>query len=112
MEEYIFFVYIVTNPAKKSLYIGVTNNLVERLDEHYQKRGNDETWAGKYYCYKLIYYETFKYIDKAIEREKQLKGWTRAKKEFLIKTMNPNWDFLNDQFKRDPSVEPRSKKSE
>ncbi|HLF64124.1 MAG TPA: GIY-YIG nuclease family protein [Saprospiraceae bacterium] len=108
MKEHTYYVYIVTNPSKKSLYIGVTNNLVERLDEHYQNRGSDATWAGKYYCYKLIYYETFRYIDKAIEREKQLKGWSRIKKETLINKTNPRWNFLNDQFRRDPSVDPRS----
>jgi len=98
MKEHLYYVYIVTNPSRKSLYIGVTVNLAARLEEHYQNRGNSTTWAGKYYCYKLIYYETFKYINKVIAREKQLKRWSGAKKEFLIGTKNPDWSFLNKNF--------------
>ena len=53
-----YFVYITTNPAKTALYIGVTNDLLRRMKEHYQSRGKQKTFAGKYYCYNLIYYET------------------------------------------------------
>ena len=91
--EYI--VYITTNPNRTSLYIGVTNNLATRLSEHWFNRGNEKSWPGFYHCYNLIYYEPFKYIDKAIAREKQIKGWRREKKTNLIENTNPNWDFLN-----------------
>jgi putative endonuclease len=94
-KEHLYFIYIVTNPEKSVLYIGVTNNLEARLSEHYFNRGNSKTFAGKYYCYNLIYYEEFQYIKEAIRREKELKGWRRAKKESLIKTKNPDWIFLN-----------------
>ena len=70
----VYYVYILTSPGKKILYIGVTNSMSLRLKQHLKNKGQQTTWAGKYYCYKLIYYETFLYIDKAIAREKQLKN--------------------------------------
>ena len=98
MKEHKYWIYIVTNPNKTVLYIGVTNNLGLRLEQHFQNRGNTETFAGKYYCYNLVHFEEFKYIDKAIAREKQLKKWTRKKKDWLIEMNNPNWVFKNSQF--------------
>jgi putative endonuclease len=89
-----YYVYITTNPAKTVLYIGVTNSLPRRLGQHYENRGNNNTFAGRYFCYNLLYYEQFTDIKAAINREKELKGWTRAKKDALIATMNPAWDFL------------------
>jgi len=94
-KQYLFFIYIVTNPERTVLYTGVTNNLEPRLAEHYFNRGNPKTFAGKFYCYNLIYFEEFQYINDAIAREKELKGWRRSKKEALIKTKNPDWTFLN-----------------
>ncbi len=90
-----YFVYIVTNPRRTTLYIGVTNNLSARLMEHWNNRGRPQTFAGKYYCFNLIYYETFQYILTAIKREKELKKWNRKKKEDLILPKNPKWLFLN-----------------
>jgi putative endonuclease len=90
-----YHVYIVTNPERNVLYTGVTNNLAQRLIEHWMNKGKTQTFAGKYYCYNLIYYETFKYVNTAISREKEIKGWKREKKLALIKTMNPDWVFLN-----------------
>ena len=90
-----YYVYITTNPARTTLYIGITNNLSKRLMEHFQNRGNNSTFAGRYYCYKLIYFEHFNNINQAITREKELKKWTRIKKEKLISSINPNWSFLN-----------------
>jgi putative endonuclease len=92
---HLYFIYIVTNPERSVLYIGVTNNLDSRLAEHYFNRGNLKTFAGKFYCYNLIYFEEFQYVNDAIAREKELKGWSRFKKEALIKTKNPGWTFLN-----------------
>jgi putative endonuclease len=90
-----YFIYITTNPAKEVLYIGMTNNLKRRLLEHQENKGRGETFAGKYYCYKLIYWEQFSRPKDAIARETQLKNWNRKKKENLIATMNPKWNFLN-----------------
>jgi len=92
-----FYVYIITNASRRSLYIGITNDLGARLKEHYDNRGLRETWAGRYYCYNLIGYEEYHYINDAIAREKQLKKWNRAKKERLIAIQNPQWNFLNVQ---------------
>ena len=89
-----FFVYIITNSGRTVLYTGVTNDLEVRLEQHYQNRGNKATFAGKYGCYKLLYFEIFQGIEQAISREKEIKGWTRAKKEELISSVNPEWDFL------------------
>ena len=92
-----YYVYIVTNPNKTTLYTGVTNNLPSRITEHWENRGQPETFAGKYFCHNLIYYETYKNIKTAIAREKEIKKWNRKKKETLIATMNPKWIFLNEK---------------
>ena len=93
-----YYIYIVTNPQRTVLYTGVTNDLAQRLIEHWANRGQLKTFAGKYYCYNLIYYEDFQYINNAIAREKEIKGWRREKKLKLIKETNPNWAFLNAEF--------------
>ena len=90
-----FYIYITTNPGRTTLYIGVTNNLKKRIQEHQDNRGEPETFAGRYYCYKLIYYEAYRTAQEAIEREKELKKWSRTKKEGLINDANPKWKFLN-----------------
>jgi putative endonuclease len=90
-----YFVYILTNPKKTVLYTGVTNDIANRLQEHFLLRGNPLSFAGKYYCFHLIYYEQFDQIEHAIEREKEIKGWKRDKKEKLIATINSQWKFLN-----------------
>ena len=68
-KEYNFWVYILTNWKKTVLYVGMTNNLQRRLTEHYQSRGKPETFTGRYYCYNLVYYEWYRYVDNAIIRE-------------------------------------------
>jgi len=93
-----YFVYITTNVQRSVLYTGVTNNLVQRLWEHQQDASwLKKTFAGKYNCFNLIYWEHFQDIRYAIAREKEIKGWRRSKKEALIKEMNPHWQFLNDE---------------
>jgi putative endonuclease len=94
MKDHQYFVYIICNPGKTVLYTGVTQDLRVRLRQHYENRGNKSSFAGKYYCYKLLYYEVSNDITRAIEREKEIKLWTRAKKEALINSMNPKWNFL------------------
>ena len=89
-----YYIYITTNPARRVLYIGVTGNIGHRLAQHYDNRGKPETFAGRYFCYNLVYIERFSDIGAAIAREKELKGWTRAKKETLIAALNPDWEFL------------------
>jgi putative endonuclease len=79
-KEHLYYVYMVTNPERTVLYIGVTNNLELRLAEHYFNKREPKTFAGKYYCYNLIFFEEFQYVNDAIAREKELKGWSRSKK--------------------------------
>ncbi len=95
MKRRVYYIYIVTNPGKTTLYIGVTNNLSARIIEHWRNRGRPNTFARKYFCYHLIYYETYFYINNAIARETELKNWSRIKKEELISTKNPDRRFLN-----------------
>ena len=98
--KFNYWVYITTNPKKTVLYTGVTNDLERRMSEHIRDNMNDKkSFAGKYFCYNLIYFEYYSYIADAIAREKEIKNWTRAKKEVLINSVNPNWHFLNDDIK-------------
>ena len=87
------YVYILTNPGKSVFYTGVTNDLKRRLREHEKNRGNDKTFAGKYYCNKLIYYESYDSPTAAIKREKEIKKLSRAKKIELIHSKNPKMHF-------------------
>ncbi len=93
--QHNYYIYIVTNESKTTLYTGVTSNLLKRILEHRENKGEDKTFAGKYYCHNLIYYEHFTDISHAIVREKQIKGWSRAKKIVLIEKMNPEWEFYD-----------------
>ncbi len=96
IKHHQYFTYITTNSTEKVLYTGVTNNLSQRITEHYLNRGTLSTFAGKYYCFNLIYFKSFKYVEDAIAWEKRIKGWSRKKKEELIKIENPEWKFLNE----------------
>ncbi len=95
MRDHHYFVYIITNPGKTVLYIGVTNDLQTRLLQHFDNRGVKTTFAGRYHCYHLLHWERYQYVNHAIEREKELKKWSRAKKEALIASSNPEFRFLN-----------------
>ena len=86
---------MTTNPNRNVVYCGVTNDLPQRIIEHYLSRGDSRTFAGKYYCYFLIYYESFMYVNDAIAREKEVKKLRREKKEALIDSFNPERKFLN-----------------
>ena len=90
-----YYVYILTNYQKTVLYTGVTNNLEQRIIEHYLDKGDKKTFAGKYNCFYIVYYECTQYINNAILREKEIKGWRREKKMELIRSFNPGLTFLN-----------------
>jgi putative endonuclease len=94
-----YYVYITTNFNRTTYYVGVTNDLATRLNQYFENSGNPKTFAGRYYCYHLIYYECFPLPLHAIEREKQLKNWSRSKKEALIKKQNPLFKFLNEEIR-------------
>jgi putative endonuclease len=89
------YVYIVSNPARTVLYTGVTNDLPRRIIEHYLHRGDKKTFAGRYYCYELVWWEgPFLPMD-GIDREKEIKKWSRLKKMALIRRSNPAMRSLN-----------------
>lgn len=98
MKHHNYYFYISTNPRRTTLYIGVTNNLGRRLIEHFDNSGNSKTFAGRYYCYNLVYWEKFDDVVDAIHREKEVKAWNRDKKITLIKSVNPKFIFLNKDF--------------
>ncbi len=89
----MYYIYILTTKNNAMLYIGVTNDLQRRLYEHKNKLADGFT--KKYNLNKLVYYEEYSEVEEAIAREKQLKGWTRAKKEILINKENPDWIELS-----------------
>ena len=89
-------VYIMTNQYNTVLYTGVTSNLLRRVTEH-----KDKTVSGftsKYHVTKLVHYEEYATMEEAIAREKQIKGGSRQKKIDLIKSKNPEWKDLYDEF--------------
>jgi putative endonuclease len=92
MGERIFFVYIITNLHNTTLYTGVTNNLLRRMNEH--KQGTGGAFSRKYNLRKLVYFEIYRDINDAIYREKQLKSGSRMKKLELIESQNPEWRDL------------------
>jgi len=99
-----YYVYIMTNRSQ-TLYTGVTNDLQHRVYEHKQKLVDGFT--KKYNLTKLVYYESTDDVRSAIGREKQIKGWLRAKKIALIESMNPQWGDLSDGWyeeQGDPSL--------
>ena len=95
MKEHRYFVYIVCSRSG-TLYIGMTNSIYRRALEH--KRGEIEGFASKYHCNRLVYYEKLDDVRNAIDREKQLKGWSRAKKIALIESKNPRWEDLAEKW--------------
>ena len=95
MPSHKYYVYIVTNQHKTVLYTGVTNNIKERILQHYQNRNTTNSFTGKYSAYYLLFYESYQDINNSIAREKEIKGWSRKKKDELIKAFNPSLKFLN-----------------
>ena len=89
----LFYVYITTNTTKSVFYTGMTNNLRSRMRQHRLDKGNWKHFAGRYYCYKLVYYEIYETSIEAIAREKIIKDMSRKKKIQLIRSKNPTMDF-------------------
>lgn len=92
----MYFVYILTNWSNKVLYTGVTNNLERRLYEHKNKLVKGFT--EKYNVNKLVYLESTTDVKAAIAREKQIKGWSRNKKNVLVESINPQWNDLSENW--------------
>jgi putative endonuclease len=97
--SHTYYVYIITNPYRTTFYIGVSNNLAERLHQHKENiLSGKKTFAAKYNVQHLVYYEKFAWVQNAIAREKELKGWRREKKLSLIRAFNEDFEFLEAQF--------------
>jgi len=101
-----YYVYLMTNAGNSTLYTGVTSSLEHRVFEHKQKLVKGFT--QRYNLTKLVYYEETDDIGAAIAREKEIKGWTRKKKDALIASMSPTWrdlaeDWYGDPHAQDPS---------
>jgi putative endonuclease len=90
-----FFVYIVSNNSM-TLYTGVTNDLQVRVRAH--KSGDGSVFTSRYHIDRLVYFEVHDVATIAIAREKQVKGMTRAKKIALVKSMNPSWRDLSEDW--------------
>lgn len=88
-----YYVYILASNTNYSVYIGVTNDLIRRVYEH-RHEADPKSFTAQYEIHKLVYFEETTDIKAALEREKQLKGWRRSKKNALIETMNPPWKDL------------------
>jgi putative endonuclease len=99
MSRNTYFVYILASQRNGTLYVGVTNDLIRRADEH--QSGELEGFTKKYGVHLLVYYENFDDIRAAIAREKALKKWNRAWKLRLIESDNPTWRDLSGSYNLD-----------
>ena len=88
-----YYVYILASATNYTVYIGVTSDLIRRVYEH-REHLDPDSFTSKYGVHKLVYFEQTNDVKAALEREKQLKGWRRSKKNALIETMNPEWKDL------------------
>ncbi len=96
-QEKYYYVYIITNRYNTVLYTGITNDLQRRTLEHREKQ--NKGFTSRYNINKLVFYEVAYDPYNAILREKQIKGWSRAKKRRLVTSMNPKWkDLYNELF--------------
>jgi putative endonuclease len=100
--EHHYYVYLVASRTRV-LYCGVTNDICRRVAEH--RAGSIAGFSAKYLCQRLVWYERYQYINNAIDREKQIKRWNRAKKLWLIEQMNPTWIDLSESW-RPPNTAP------
>jgi putative endonuclease len=92
LREYRFYVYILQSSSRRALYIGMTNNLRQRVFD--RKTHRNEGFTDQYNAVRLVYWERYDDVHKAIAREKQLKRWRREKKLWLIARFNPGWKNL------------------
>ncbi|MBQ3045006.1 MAG: GIY-YIG nuclease family protein [Clostridia bacterium] len=91
-----YYVYIMTNKNNQVMYVGVTNDIYRRVEEHKAKK--IDGFTKKYNVTKLVYCESTAYVENAIEWEKKIKGWTRAKKNALVESLNPEWKDLSEEW--------------
>ena len=88
----MYYVYVLVNKTNEVMYVGVTNDLGRRVREH--KAELIDGFTKTYHVHKLVYFEEYSDVHRAIRREKQLKGWRREKKNALVESKNPEWNDL------------------
>ena len=88
-----YYVYILASATNVTVYTGVTRDLIRRVYEH-KHNADPDSFTAKYRVHKLVYFEETSDVYAAIEREKQIKGWNRKRKNALVESMNPHWDDL------------------
>ena len=86
-----YYIYMMTNKYRNVLYTGVTNDLIRRVYEHRNHLIKD-SFTARYHITRLVYFEITEDIRSAIEREKQIKSWSRARKDQLVESQNPTWE--------------------
>jgi putative endonuclease len=96
--EHHYYVYIVASRTHV-LYCGITNNLKRRVTEH--RDGAIPGFTETYQCNRLVWFEHYQYVGNALDREKQIKSWRRAKKIWLIEQMNPTWADLSEAWTKE-----------
>ncbi|QTY27857.1 GIY-YIG nuclease family protein [Flavobacterium sp. CS20] len=99
-----YWVYIITNKPKGTLYIGVTGGIDDRMERHVAGKGSK--FLARYNLNKLVHLEEFQYVNDAIKREKQLKRWHRQWKINLIESTNPEWKDLWKPLDQDQDQDP------
>ena len=103
MRDHNYYVYIVMNKHRTTLYIGMTNDLWRRIVEH--KTGEPAGFTQRYQLNRLVWFEYFSDVTAAIAREKELKGWLRSKKIALIEKENPRWFDLSADWEQEPRID-------
>ena len=90
------YIYILASDTNVTLYTGVTNDLIRRVHEH-KTHADPKSFTARYNVTKLVYFEETPEIRAALEREKQIKSWSRKRKNELVRSVNPNWTDLYEQ---------------
>ena len=103
MRDHNYYVYIVTNKHRSTLYIGMTNDLERRIIEH--KNGEIAGFTQRYQLNQLVWFEHFRDVNDAIAREKKLKGWLRSRKIALIEKQNARWFDLSANWEQEPRTD-------
>jgi len=103
MRDHNYYVYIVTNKHRSTLYIGMTNDLERRIAEH--KNGETAGFTQRFHLNRLVWFEHFRDVNAAIACEKKLKGWLRCKKITLIEKENPRWFDLSADWEQQPRID-------
>lgn len=88
-----YYVYMLTNKLNTAVYTGITRDLFRRVYEH-RIKVDPNSFTAKYDIHKLVYFEVTTDVKAAIEREKQIKGWNRKRKNKLVESKNPSWEDL------------------